>query len=34
MALLQAVARYLGLGISEEDVTRIGSGLSPLILML
>lgn len=34
MALLQAVARYLGLGISEVDVTRIGSGLSPLILML
>ena len=34
MAVLQAVARYLGLGIPEVDVTRIGIALSPLILLL
>ena len=34
MAVLQAVARCLGLGIPEVDVTRIGIALSPLILMI
>lgn len=34
MAILQAVARNLGLGIPEVDVTRIGSGLSPTTVML
>lgn len=34
MAFLQAVARNLGLGIPEVDVTRVVSGLSLLIVML